>query len=468
MESNHKPRDRLAAKAVGQEDVSLWSVLKQCIGKELSKITMPISFNEPISFLQRLTEYMEYSQLLQQAHQTQDPVQRMQLVVAFAVSGLASNWLRLGKPFNPLLGETYQLERPDFRIVCEQVSHHPPVSAFHAESPAFRFHGSIHPKIKFWGKSVEIQPKGTLTVELPQWNETYTWSNVNCCVHNIIVGKLWIEQYGTMEIINHTTGHRCELSFKPAGWFSRDLHRIEGFIVDQSKTRKAFLYGKWTDGIKSVDMASYEEYNNSNPRQLTKEVQSGSAHTPRKMLAKLNSLTIGSFSKQSTDEANGCGDDPDHPPPELADGEVPKSDSSVSLGIPNSVTLWTAEPRPLHSADYYHFTRYAMGLNEMEAGMEQRLCDTDSRLRPDIRLLEEGDVDGAATQKTRLEEKQRDGRKSRKARKEKESPAKWFDSQVHQFTKQDDWFYRGQFWETQQQLHSATSTTSTTPPASIF
>ena len=53
--------------------------------------------------------------------------------------------------------------------MCEQVSHHPPVSAFHAESSAFRFHGSIHPKIKFWGKSVEIQPKGVLTVELPEY-----------------------------------------------------------------------------------------------------------------------------------------------------------------------------------------------------------------------------------------------------------------------------------------------------------
>ena len=38
-----------------------------------------------------------------------------QYVAAFAVSGLASNWLRVGKPFNPLLGETYQLERPEFR-----------------------------------------------------------------------------------------------------------------------------------------------------------------------------------------------------------------------------------------------------------------------------------------------------------------------------------------------------------------
>ena len=51
-------------------------------------------------------------------------------------------------------------------------------------------------------------------------------------------------------------------------------------------------------------------------------------------------------------QANGCGGgDEDHPPPELADGEVPKSDSSISLGIPNSVTLWTSQPRPPHSAD---------------------------------------------------------------------------------------------------------------------
>jgi len=65
-----------------------------------------------------------------------------------------------------------------------------------------------------------------------------------------------------------------------------------------------------------------------------------------------------------------------------------------------------------------------MGLNEMEPGMDQRLCQTDSRLRPDIRLMEQGDIDGAGKQKTRLEEKQRDGRKTRKARKEKESQPK--------------------------------------------
>ena len=53
-----------------------------------------------------------------------------------------------------------------FRIIAEQVSHHPPVSAFHAYNPDFRFHGAIHPKLKFWGKSVEAIPKGTVCLEL--------------------------------------------------------------------------------------------------------------------------------------------------------------------------------------------------------------------------------------------------------------------------------------------------------------
>ena len=118
--------------------------------------------------------------------------------------------------------------RRNFRIVSEQVGHHPPVSAFHAEglNPSdignqidgedkhFIFRGSMYPKIKFWGKSVEFQPKGTLTVELPMWNEQYTWSNVNCVIHNVMVGTLWLEHVGTMEIMNQTTKHKvCEISF---------------------------------------------------------------------------------------------------------------------------------------------------------------------------------------------------------------------------------------------------------------
>lgn len=33
--------------------LNLWSIIKNCIGKDLSKIPMPVNFNEPLSLLQR-------------------------------------------------------------------------------------------------------------------------------------------------------------------------------------------------------------------------------------------------------------------------------------------------------------------------------------------------------------------------------------------------------------------------------
>lgn len=42
-----------------------------------------------------------------------------------------------------------------------------------------------------------------------------------------------MEQYGTMEILNHSTGHKAHLTFKSAGWNSKDLHRVEGYISDK-------------------------------------------------------------------------------------------------------------------------------------------------------------------------------------------------------------------------------------------
>ncbi|CAN8003477.1 unnamed protein product, partial [Ixodes pacificus] len=355
------------------------------------------------------------------------------LVTAFAVSALASNLERLSKPFNPLLGETYELIREEvgFRMVCEQVSHHPPVSAFHAESPHFKVHGSVYPKLKFWGKSIEIKPEGHLCVTLLSHGEKYTWANVNCCIHNIIVGKLWFEQYGLMEITCHKTHLTSALTFKQAGWFFKDLHRIEGFVYDKHKTKQRFLYGKWTDYLKSAPVAEYEEYMQTHnfrapdhPGPPPPPAGASPAHTPKRMYAKLNSLT-----RSLTGGSQG--EPPKSPEPcELDEGEIPKSDSTYSLDIPNSRLLWQATPRPdyspeaitsvltLVSLQYYHFTLFAMALNEMEEGMPERLPRTDCRLRPDMRRLEAGDLDGAAAEKNRLEEKQREARKQRKKHKD--------------------------------------------------
>ncbi|KAI1698507.1 oxysterol-binding protein [Ditylenchus destructor] len=127
-------RSELPGKPLDMKQISVWSLIKHSIGKDLTHLVIPIEFNEPLSFLQRLADYLENAYLIEQALHCADAAERMELIGAFALSALDS--LRLTKPFNPLLFETYELDRPElgFRFVAEQVSHHPPISAFHATS----------------------------------------------------------------------------------------------------------------------------------------------------------------------------------------------------------------------------------------------------------------------------------------------------------------------------------------------
>lgn len=71
-----------------------------------------------------MCEELEYSELLDKAAGLHDPTERMIQVAAFAVSSYASTIYRAAhKPFNPLLGETYECIREDkgFRFIAEQV-----------------------------------------------------------------------------------------------------------------------------------------------------------------------------------------------------------------------------------------------------------------------------------------------------------------------------------------------------------
>uniref|UniRef100_A0AAZ3NZW9 Oxysterol-binding protein n=1 Tax=Oncorhynchus tshawytscha TaxID=74940 RepID=A0AAZ3NZW9_ONCTS len=350
-------RTSLPAPMFSRNDLSIWSILRKCIGMELSKITMPVIFNEPLSFLQRLTEYME--EMIWNTGLIIDLfIVNFLCVAAFAVSAVASQWERTGKPFNPLLGETYELVREDlgFRLISEQVSHHPPVSAFHAEGlkKDFVFHGSIYPKLKFWGKSVEAEPKGIITLELPRYNEAYTWTNPTCCVHNIIVGQLWIEQYGNLEVLNHKTGERCCLNFKPCGLFGKELHKVEGYILDKSKKKVCSLYGKWTECMYIVDSAALEAHKRSGKRAEEKK----------------------SCKQGSGEEVE----------------EIPLPEADTVEVIPGSQLLWRIAPRPENSIEMYSFTSFAMQLNELDKDMEGLIPKTDCRLRPDIRAMENGDI----------------------------------------------------------------------------
>lgn len=98
--------------------------------------------------------------------------------------------------------------------------------------------------------------------------------------------------------------------------------------------------------------------------------------------------------------------------------------------------LWRASPWPKETHDYYGFTSYSMTLNEITDDIKAILPPTDSRYRPDVRALEDGDITLADEEKLRVEEIQRE----RRRRGEDRQP-RWF-KQVG-----DEWIYTGGYWE---------------------
>ncbi|XP_049587848.1 oxysterol-binding protein-related protein 3 isoform X2 [Syngnathus scovelli] len=358
-------RSRLPSPSPSSSAVSLWNILRNNIGKDLSKVAMPVHLNEPLNTLQRLSEELEYSELLDQAADTNDPFERMVFIATFVISGYASSYYRTGgKPFNPVLGETYECDRPDkgFQFIAEQVSHHPPISACHAESKNFVFWQDVRCKNKFWGKSMEIVPVGSTHVTLPGSGDHYEWNKVTSCIHNILSGQRWIEHYGEISIRNsNSDACQCKITFVKARWNSSG-NEVEGTITDQKGNVIHRLFGKWHEAVY-------------------------------------------------------CGDPP------------------------SATCIWRANVMPVEHEQYYGFTKFAVELNEMDASLKELLPPTDTRLRVDQRLLEEGKVEAAEEQKQRIEQLQRERRRVLEESNAVHQP-KFFRK-----SKDDSWVSNNTYWE---------------------
>lgn len=234
---------------------SLIGFLRKNVGKDLSTISMPVSANEPLSLLQRAAEQLEYSQLLDHAGKCTDPFERLMYVAAFAISSLSNTRVKersIRKPFNPMLGETFELVREDrgFRFISEKVSHRPVQLALHAESENWTFTQSPLPSQKFWGKSSEIINEGKARLVLHSTGEAYSWSAATCFLRNIIAGEKYVEPTGNMTIYNDSAGHKAVVTFKAKGMFSGRSEEVEVQTVDGHGQELATgLNGTWTNSL---------------------------------------------------------------------------------------------------------------------------------------------------------------------------------------------------------------------------
>eukprot|EP00917_Polyrhabdina_sp_WS-2016_P025249 GHVP01054383.1.p1 GENE.GHVP01054383.1~~GHVP01054383.1.p1 ORF type:complete len:657 (-),score=122.07 GHVP01054383.1:9-1979(-) len=255
-------RDVLPASSTDVPKMGIFKIIKEAIGKDITRIALPINFSEPLSLLQRFCEDMEYQELLEKANNEEDGIRRLAYVAAFAVSGYSSTDNRLTRPFNPLLGETYEYTDVEngFSYIAEQVSHHPPICATHCESDSYITWGEINIESGFNGSSASVTPKGYTHVYLKKTNEHYSWRKVKTSVNNIIFGKMWIEHKGKMEIINHKSGDVCQLTFESSSSKkSKEYQGVKGVCLKHTGEKVLDIYGRWNQEMNILDENGKEE-----------------------------------------------------------------------------------------------------------------------------------------------------------------------------------------------------------------
>jgi len=327
-------RTTLPAKTIPNSG-GFFSVIRKNIGKDLSRVSMPVTFNEPINLLQKLCEELEYSELLKNAcDETLAPTQyeRLMYVGAFAFSVLASSTHRaVKKPFNPLLGETYENIRDDkgFRFISEKVSHHPPIMACYAESDDFIFFQDSNIKTKYWGNTMECINNGVVHLILKKFNEHYTWEKVNSVICKAMYANRYLEYRGELKVTEATSGNYFNLKFQSS------KNGVSGGVYGPKKNEMIQLVGNWDKVLFKVEPENKLE------------------------------------------------------------------------------SIWSANPFPPYYEDQYGFGQFTVELNEITPDIKDVLPPTDTRLRPDQRLYEEGKADEASAEKERLEQRQREYLKDR-------------------------------------------------------
>lgn len=213
-------------------------VFKALVGKPIS---LPVKIFEPKSTLQRICDYWSFAPLfLNKAAEEENHLTRFKTVIAFAVAGLYIPAKQL-KPFNPLLGETFQGEflNDGAKIYSEHISHHPTIMSFYLSgkdkkynlSASFDFVTNSSPSP--FNPSIRISQKGPVTIRFD--NKTKDIIEYNMPVVKLTNsgseknrGSVWIDE---MIFVDKKNNLKAIINF---GKDEKYVHGFSGGIFEEN------------------------------------------------------------------------------------------------------------------------------------------------------------------------------------------------------------------------------------------
>jgi len=367
----------------GSQDFrSLLQILSDAIGVDVTRITIPVSYNEPTTFLQRVMEASTHCYLLKMANLVApyDKDLAILYVGVFSLSTFGCSIQRTSKPFNPMLGETFEYvdERRSIKFVGEQVSHHPPITACFVEDENFEMTAYFRVATRFTGNAVEVEPASTTIIKLKSTGEQYTYGGIKSVLNNLLVGTMWIDMYGDIQVKELSSSRVFHLSCVQCGWFSAGWHEVFGDVISEDGEIVFQIVGKWNETIYATRT----------------KISPNISKIPRKKLVP----------KDDWENVPV----PTSIPFGMTIDDIP----AFSVGIKTPIWHNIEEKCLEEPYTMWHMTQLSVDSCSLD-GYTTNIPKTDSRRRQDRIALENLDNNTAASEKHRLEEAQRHKKKIR-------------------------------------------------------
>lgn len=228
-------------------------------GRSIMNISMPVDIFDTTSFLERLAySFTNVPLFLEKAAQSTDLIQQMKYSLGFILTLLHMS-IHQTKPFNPILGETFQGRINGCPIYLEQISHHPPISAILFIGNGYKIQGHFEVVAALRPNSMTGKQLGSADIIFNN-GRRLTFTLPPCEINGFAFGPRYLNYGGKCLLLDRENLLAAELSFNPdkkgfikglfskqqtpADFFEGGIYRVNPKFIEKIKKIKCLTkYG---------------------------------------------------------------------------------------------------------------------------------------------------------------------------------------------------------------------------------
>ncbi|KAL2860608.1 hypothetical protein BJX68DRAFT_225731 [Aspergillus pseudodeflectus] len=276
-----------AGDGISAQNKSTWSSFLKSIASfngDLSSLTAPPFILSGTSLTEYSAYWAEHPALFVAPAQEPDAEKRALAVLKWFLSTLRQQYCsrseKLGsekKPLNPFLGELFlgkwdsDANVGETSLISEQVSHHPPVTAYaiRNEKHGVQLQGYNAQKASF-SSTIFIKQIGHALLTItppgadkndPSQQEQYVITLPPLHVESLIYGTPFMELEKSTYIVS-STGYISKINYSGKGWLSGKKNTFNASLYKESEGEKKPLYtieGQWSDTFTIKDARTKKE-----------------------------------------------------------------------------------------------------------------------------------------------------------------------------------------------------------------